>query len=73
MCRASCIPGGWRTRPDQTSQEVEEQLWGELKAIETLLKTHGLPRKTATWPRSKGSLPALQPWSMGGGRQDDKM
>jgi Family of unknown function (DUF6399) len=32
----------------QTSREVEEQLRAELKAIETLLETHGLPRKTAT-------------------------
>ena len=32
----------------QTSKEVEEQLRAELKAIETLLETNGLPRKTAT-------------------------
>src|SRR5207248_11109068 len=32
----------------QTSQEVEEQLRAELKAIETLLETNGLTRKTAT-------------------------
>src|SRR5215471_216686 len=32
----------------QTSQEVEEQLRAELKAIETLLETNGLPRKQDT-------------------------
>jgi len=32
----------------QTSKEVEEQLRAEIKAIETLLETNGLPRKQAT-------------------------
>jgi hypothetical protein len=32
----------------QTSQEVEEQLRAEIKAIETLLETNGLPRKQET-------------------------
>ena len=50
MSTLSGILHPWRLADSirQTSQEVEEQLRAELKAIETLLETNGLPRKTAT-------------------------
>jgi len=50
LAKLSGILHPWRLVDSirQTSQEVEEQLRAELKAIETLLETNGLPRKTAT-------------------------
>ena len=43
----------------QTSTEVEEQLRAELKAIETLLETNGLPRKQATLDKVQKQLAGL--------------
>jgi uncharacterized protein DUF6399 len=43
----------------QTSREVEEQLRAELKAIETLLETNGLPRKTATLDKVQKQLAGI--------------
>jgi len=40
----------------QTSKEVEEQLRAELKAIETLLETNGLPMKQDTWDKVRKQL-----------------
>ena len=50
LAKLSGILHPWRLVDSirQTSQEVEEQLRAELTAIETLLETNGLPRKTAT-------------------------
>ena len=51
----------------QTSKEVEEQLGAELKAIETLLETNGLPMKKDTFQLTPcGRTRALEqriPWS----------
>ncbi len=43
----------------QTSTEVEEQLRAELKAIETLLETNGLPRKQDTLDKVQKQLAGL--------------
>jgi hypothetical protein len=43
----------------QTSKEVEEQLQAELKAIETLLETNGLPRKTDTLDKVQKQLAGI--------------
>jgi hypothetical protein len=43
----------------QTSQEVEEQLGTELQAIETLLETHGLPRKQDTLDKVRKQLAGI--------------
>jgi Family of unknown function (DUF6399)/IclR helix-turn-helix domain len=43
----------------QTSQEVEEQLQGELKTIETFLETHGLPVKKETLSKAQKQLGGL--------------
>ena len=43
----------------QTSQEVEEQLRAELKAIETLLETNGLPRKKDTLDKVRKQLAGI--------------
>jgi Family of unknown function (DUF6399)/IclR helix-turn-helix domain len=43
----------------QTSREVEEQLRAELKAIETLLETNGLPRKTAILAKVRKQLAGI--------------
>jgi hypothetical protein len=43
----------------QTSREVEEQLRAELKAIETLLETNGLPRKTDTLDKVRTQLAGI--------------
>jgi len=40
----------------QTSKEVEAQLRAELKAIETLLETNGLPMKKDTWDKVRKQL-----------------
>jgi hypothetical protein len=47
LSNLSCILHPWRLADSirQTSQAVEEQLRAELKAIETLLETNGLPLK----------------------------
>ena len=57
----------------QTSQEVEEQLRAELKAIETLFETNELPRKKTPWTKSASNLPASRPWSIFGGRQSSDL
>jgi hypothetical protein len=43
----------------QTSREVEEQVRAELKAIETLLETNGLPRKTDTLDKVRKQLAGI--------------
>jgi len=43
----------------QTSKEVEEQLRAELKALEALLATNGLPRKTATLDKVRKQLAGI--------------
>src|SRR6266702_2215828 len=43
----------------QTSTEVEEQLRAELKAIETLLETNGLPRKQDTLDKVRKQLAGI--------------
>jgi hypothetical protein len=43
----------------QTSKEVEEQVRAELKAIETLLETNGLPMKQATLDKVRKQLAGL--------------
>jgi uncharacterized protein DUF6399/IclR-like helix-turn-helix domain-containing protein len=43
----------------QTSKEVEEQLRAELKAIETLLETNGLPMKQATLDKVRKQLAGI--------------
>jgi hypothetical protein len=43
----------------QTSQEVEEQLRAELKAIETLLAAHGLPMKHDTLDKVRKQLAGI--------------
>jgi hypothetical protein len=43
----------------QTSQEVEEQLRAELKAIKTLLETNGLPIKQATLDKVQKQLAGI--------------
>ena len=43
----------------QTSKEVEEQLGAELKAIETLLETNGLPRKKDTLDKVQKQLAGI--------------
>jgi len=43
----------------QTSKEVEEQLRAELKAIEALLKTNGLPRKQDTLDKVRTQLAGI--------------
>src|SRR5262249_16694769 len=60
MCRASCIPGAWRTRPARRqSKEVEEQLGTELEAIEMLLEANGLPRKPDTMDKVRKQLAGI--------------
>ena len=43
----------------QTSKEVEEQLRAELKAIETLLETNGLPMKKDTLDKVRKQLAGI--------------
>jgi len=43
----------------QTSREVEKQLRAEIKAIETLLETNGLPRKTDTLDKVRKQLAGI--------------
>ena len=59
MCRASCIPGGLRTRYARHRKEVEEQLRAELQAIETLLETNGLPMKKDTLDKVRKQLAGI--------------
>jgi uncharacterized protein DUF6399/IclR-like helix-turn-helix domain-containing protein len=61
LSKLSGILHPWRLLDSirQTSQEVEEQLRTELKAIETLLETNGLPRKTDTLDKVQKQLAGL--------------
>jgi Family of unknown function (DUF6399)/IclR helix-turn-helix domain len=58
LSNLSCILHPWRLVDSirQTSQEVEEQLRAELKAIETLLEANGLPRKKDTLDKVQKQL-----------------
>jgi hypothetical protein len=58
LAKLSGILYPWRLLDSirQTSKEVEEQLRAELKAIETLLETNGLPRKTDTLAKVQKQL-----------------
>jgi Family of unknown function (DUF6399) len=61
LSKVSRILHPWRLADSirQTSKEVEEQLGAELKAIETLLETNGLPRKTATVDQVRTQLAGI--------------
>jgi Family of unknown function (DUF6399)/IclR helix-turn-helix domain len=61
LSNVSRILPPWRLADSirQTSREVEEQLRAELKAIETLLETNGLPRKTATLDKVRKQLAGI--------------
>src|SRR5262245_44311927 len=61
LSKLSGILHPWRLLDSirQTSQEVEEQLRAELKAIETLLETNGLPRKTDTLDKVQKQLAGI--------------
>jgi hypothetical protein len=58
LSNVSRILHPWRLADSirQTSQEVEEQLQAELKAIETLFETNGLPRKKDTLDKVRKQL-----------------
>ena len=58
LSNLSRIVHPWRLSDSkcQTSQEVEEQLQGELKAIATFLETHGLPVKKETLSKVQKQL-----------------
>jgi hypothetical protein len=61
LSNVSRILHPWRLADSirQTSREVEEQLRAELKAIESLLETNGLPRKTATLDKVRKQLASI--------------
>ena len=61
LAKLSGILHPWRLVDSirQTSKEVEEQLRAELKAIETLLETNGLPRKTDTLDKVQKQLAGI--------------
>ena len=61
MSKLSGVLHPWRLLDSirQTSKEVEEQLRAELKAIETLLETNGLPRKTDTLDKVRKQLAGI--------------
>jgi hypothetical protein len=61
LSNVSCILHPWRLADSirQTSKEVEEQLRAELKAIETLLETNGLPRKKDTLDKVQKQLAGI--------------
>jgi hypothetical protein len=61
LSKVSCILHPWRLADSirQTSQEVEEQLRAELKAIETLLETNGLPLKKDTLDKVQKQLAGI--------------
>jgi Family of unknown function (DUF6399)/IclR helix-turn-helix domain len=61
LSKLSGILHPWRRLDSirQTSKEVEEQLRAELKAIETLLETNGLPRKTDTLDKVQKQLAGI--------------
>ena len=61
LSNVSRILHPWRLADSirQTSREVEEQLQAELKAIETLLETNGLPRKTDTLDKVRKQLAGI--------------
>jgi hypothetical protein len=61
LSNVSRILHPWRLADSirQTSREVEEQLRAELKAIESLLETNGLPRKTDTLDKVRKQLASI--------------
>jgi hypothetical protein len=61
LSNLSCILHPWRLTDSirQTSKEVEEQLRTELKAVETLLETHGLPMKQDTLNKVRKQLAGM--------------
>ena len=61
LANVSCILHPWRLADSicQTSKEVEEQLRAELKAIETLLETNGLPKKKDTLDKVQKQLAGI--------------
>jgi hypothetical protein len=61
LCKLSRILHPWRLADStrQTSKEVEEQLGTELKAIETLLETNGLPMKKDTLDKVRKQLAGI--------------
>jgi len=61
LANVSRILHPWRLADSsrQTSKEVEEQVGGELKAIETLLETNGLPRKKDTLDKVQKQLAGI--------------
>jgi hypothetical protein len=61
LANVSRILHPWRLADSirQTSREVEEQLRAELKAIESLLETNGLPRKTDTLDKVRKQLASI--------------
>jgi len=75
LSNLSRIVHPWRLSDSmrQSSQEVEEQLRGELKAIETFLESHGLPVKQETLSKAQkqvGAISALIDWWWRMVRQD---
>jgi Family of unknown function (DUF6399)/IclR helix-turn-helix domain len=61
LSKVSRLLHPWRLADSkrQTSQEVEEQLRAELKAIQTLLETNGLPIKQNTLDKGRKQLAGL--------------
>jgi hypothetical protein len=61
LANVSRILHPWRLADSirQTSKEVEEQLGAELKAIETLLETNGLPMKKKTLAKVQRQLAGI--------------
>jgi hypothetical protein len=61
LSNLSRIVHPWRLSDSmrQSSQEVEEQLQGELQAIETFLESHGLPVKPETLSKVRKQLGGL--------------
>ena len=61
LSNVSRILHPWRLSDSirQTSKDVEEQLQAELQAIETLLETNGLPRKTDTLDKVRKQLAGI--------------
>jgi Family of unknown function (DUF6399) len=61
LANVSRILHPWRLADSlrQTSHEVEEQLGAELKAIETLLESNGLPRKKDTLDKVQKQLAGI--------------
>jgi DNA-binding transcriptional ArsR family regulator len=61
LANFSCILHPWRLVNSirQTSQEVEEQVRAEFKAIDPLLETNGLPRKPDTLDKVRTQLAGI--------------